>query len=549
MVAIRRIILLGLFRKKAAQASKNSDQVSVDEQPVVSTSGSAKFGKADYEVLLKAFFRSGAFGSFYFAKCAGLDGSVLSEDNQEEYVRIVLSVLPEDISSTGKQVGFKHFQHEVISALKSDHIEAVFQLGHVRGRVPPLTNEEQELIRKFAFLSRKFRVGSLLDLFNGLDLNETTFDYVSYLRQFDLDLMLAEINERQEHLLKIFSPLRHQSVNKYGDIDEAPALEEMAEFLDYAFEQDDFRFFYLCKPLGTLVSYINTLIEAQSGAGSIPENGIEFEHWCADNIKQQGWQVSVSSASGDQGVDVVAERDGTVVAIQCKRYSNPIGNKAVQEVFTGGQNVGAGHSCVLGTGGFTRAAINIADKTGVKLLDAANIGAFSQEFGFESVAQLNDDASSIDSENDDVLVSVSFTGTGGGFMGTLLRSSVNHNNSDQLGLRKSTAEAILEAINKDTGSGEIRAPRDQVAMLFYLGAMILNTTVELNEYNVQSMSESRFYDRDEVSQHAGQSVVIRDLVRDYVLEEMYGFIKHKTISLGPVYQGFVAERVIPLLEK
>lgn len=536
-------------KKKAVHASETSNSAIVDEQQVVDMARSAKFGKTDYEVLLKAFFRSGVRGSFYFAKCAGLDGSVLSEDNKGEYVRIVLSVVPEDISLSGRKVGFKHFENELISALKSDHTETILQIEKGNGRVPPLTHEEQEVIKELSIRSRKSQVLSLTDLFAGFDLIEATFDYVCHLRQYDLELMLAEINKRQEHLLKIFRPMRHQSVNKYGDLDEKPALDEMEKFLDYAFEQDDFRFYHLLQPLGPLVSHINNLIDDQSGVGDIPENGIEFEHWCADNIKQQGWQVSVSSASGDQGVDVVAERSGTIIAVQCKRYSNPIGNKAVQEAFTGGQNVGAGHSCVVGTGGFTRAAVNIADKTGVKLLDAANIGVFSQEFGFESVAQSNADTSSIGSENDDDWVSVNFSGTGGCFMGTLLRSSVNHNNSDQLGLRKSTAEAILGAINKDTGSGEISVPRDQVAMLFYLGAVILNTKVELNEYNVQSMSESQFYDQDEVSQHAGESVMIRDLVRDNVLEEMYGFVRHETISLGPVFQSFVAEEIIPLLEK
>ncbi len=67
-------------------------------------------------------------------------------------------------------------------------------------------------------------------------------------------------------------------------------------------------------------------------------DGWQFENFCADVLKNNGYKnVEVTKGSGDQGVDVLAERDGIKYAIQCKHYSQAVGNKAVQEIFAGKQ--------------------------------------------------------------------------------------------------------------------------------------------------------------------------------------------------------------------
>jgi hypothetical protein len=57
----------------------------------------------------------------------------------------------------------------------------------------------------------------------------------------------------------------------------------------------------------------------------------EFETFCAEELKRIGWNARVTMQSRDQGVDVVAEKNGVRVVIQCKLYARPVGNKAVQE--------------------------------------------------------------------------------------------------------------------------------------------------------------------------------------------------------------------------
>lgn len=61
-------------------------------------------------------------------------------------------------------------------------------------------------------------------------------------------------------------------------------------------------------------------------------DGFEYEHYVAKLFQDAGWQAIVTQGSGDQGADVLASKDGISMAVQCKKYSKPVGNKAVQEV-------------------------------------------------------------------------------------------------------------------------------------------------------------------------------------------------------------------------
>lgn len=100
-----------------------------------------------------------------------------------------------------------------------------------------------------------------------------------------------------------------------------------------------------------------------------PVDGFEFEKWLADQLNQNGWTAYATRGSGDQGVDVVAECDGVTVGIQCKRYSSKVGNKAVQEIFSGVQHMGLDKAVVVTNAGYTKSARDLAASTGVLLSD------------------------------------------------------------------------------------------------------------------------------------------------------------------------------------
>lgn len=98
--------------------------------------------------------------------------------------------------------------------------------------------------------------------------------------------------------------------------------------------------------------------------------GHQFEHWCAVLLQKIGFvNVEVTQGSGDQGVDVLAEKDGIKYAIQCKCYSSDLGNKPIQEVNTGKAIYHCQIGAVITNRYFTQGGKEAAKATGVLLWD------------------------------------------------------------------------------------------------------------------------------------------------------------------------------------
>lgn len=99
-------------------------------------------------------------------------------------------------------------------------------------------------------------------------------------------------------------------------------------------------------------------------------DGHEFENYCAELLKVNAFQnVVITPGSGDQGIDIIAYKDGIKYGIQCKCYSGDIGNKAVQEAFSGKAFYGCHVAVVLTNRYFTKSAKDLAEKNGVLLWD------------------------------------------------------------------------------------------------------------------------------------------------------------------------------------
>lgn len=98
--------------------------------------------------------------------------------------------------------------------------------------------------------------------------------------------------------------------------------------------------------------------------------GHDFEYFCADILKKNGFtNVEVTQGSGDQGIDIIAFKDDVKYGIQCKCYSSDIGNKAVQEAFSGKAFYGCHVAVVLTNRFFTASAKELSKKNGVLLWD------------------------------------------------------------------------------------------------------------------------------------------------------------------------------------
>ncbi len=96
----------------------------------------------------------------------------------------------------------------------------------------------------------------------------------------------------------------------------------------------------------------------------------DFEQFIADLFKKMGYNSYKTKKSGDQGVDVVAEKAGEKIAIQVKHFfQNSVGNKAIQEVVTGKKYYKAQKCMVITNSSFTKAARELAKANDVILWD------------------------------------------------------------------------------------------------------------------------------------------------------------------------------------
>ena len=97
-------------------------------------------------------------------------------------------------------------------------------------------------------------------------------------------------------------------------------------------------------------------------------SGVQFEEFCAQILIKNGYEdVSLTPGSGDQGIDIIAYRDGVRYGIQCKCYSSDLGNGAVQEAFAGKSFYKCHVGIVFTNRHFSASAIQLAETNGIVL--------------------------------------------------------------------------------------------------------------------------------------------------------------------------------------
>jgi len=83
--------------------------------------------------------------------------------------------------------------------------------------------------------------------------------------------------------------------------------------------------------------------------------------------------ANCTKGSHDQGVDVVAQKNGTRIVLRCKLYNQPVGTKAVQEAFTAKAYEQAHLAAVVSSSAYTVSARQLAKSRGVLLLHCSEL--------------------------------------------------------------------------------------------------------------------------------------------------------------------------------
>lgn len=105
----------------------------------------------------------------------------------------------------------------------------------------------------------------------------------------------------------------------------------------------------------------------------------EYERHCAYLLQKAGWRASTTVATGDQGADVLAQYADINAVLQCKMYSQPVGNAAVQQVIAARVFYDCNLAAVITNAGFTKAAEALAKKAFVVLLHHDDLEGWARQ--------------------------------------------------------------------------------------------------------------------------------------------------------------------------
>ncbi len=162
----------------------------------------------------------------------------------------------------------------------------------------------------------------------------------------------------------------------YGLKDESGWEKEKAFFLDTLVYTPVGR----CTKIESFQEKVSDLFDEIVGAIDIKSADMnknitprEYEQYVAEVLREHGWDAHATKGARDQGIDVVASQNGKKVVIQCKLYSNSVGNAAVQEIIAGREFIKADFAAVVSNIKYTLPAKQLAASSGVLLLHDAEL--------------------------------------------------------------------------------------------------------------------------------------------------------------------------------
>jgi restriction endonuclease len=121
----------------------------------------------------------------------------------------------------------------------------------------------------------------------------------------------------------------------------------------------------------------------------------EFEAQVSGLLRELGYAVRPAPQSGLHDVDLLLETTSRRVAVQLKRWKAPVGDRSVYALFTGRIHYATDEAWLITTSEFTRKALKLAETTGVRLVDGAQLAEWfaSREERFSASSE-NDPESS-----------------------------------------------------------------------------------------------------------------------------------------------------------
>ena len=121
------------------------------------------------------------------------------------------------------------------------------------------------------------------------------------------------------------------------------------------------------------------------------ENPTDFEEYCAQLFRLQGWIATVTPPSRDGGYDILLQdKRGITCIVECKCYqpSAKIGREAIQKLVGANAIRKANQAMFITTSDYSPDAIQYANQTGVKLVNGSGLIQYAKQCGFGGQSSL-----------------------------------------------------------------------------------------------------------------------------------------------------------------
>lgn len=129
-------------------------------------------------------------------------------------------------------------------------------------------------------------------------------------------------------------------------------------------------------------SIISKMTGLEDIVNQFRKNPYGFEKYCAIIFENMGYDVTNTPATNDGGYDLILDDGEKLSLVECKCYSweNKIGRPLIQKLVGANQQVKADRMVFITTSDFTKAAVEYAENTNVKLINGKEIVQLAQEY-------------------------------------------------------------------------------------------------------------------------------------------------------------------------
>jgi len=101
--------------------------------------------------------------------------------------------------------------------------------------------------------------------------------------------------------------------------------------------------------------------------------GVRFEREVALLYQGLGYHVRLTPGTADGGVDIVLERDGVAIAVQCKAHRKKIGIAVARELVASAKDIGADRMMIACTHGVSAPLGAYATEKGIQIVTAGEL--------------------------------------------------------------------------------------------------------------------------------------------------------------------------------